>query len=468
MADLMNKIVSLSKRRGFVYQNSEIYGGIQGFYDYGPLGVELKNNIKAEWWREMVTSRDNVFGIDGAIITHPKVWEASGHVEGFTDPLVDCKKCKKRFRADHLVEEMKIEDTGTADEDFIRRLNKVIKGKKCPECGGKLGKARRFNLMVEVGLGVVEGEKRKTYLRGEACQTIYLNYQNVLNSFSPRIPFGIAQIGKAFRNEITPKNFLYRQREFEQWDLQWFVNPKEMKKWYEFWKKERMKWYLSLVSQKKKVRFRKHSKDELAHYAKVAYDIEYQTPFGWKEWEGIHWRGDWDLSRHGKYSGKDFTYTDPITKEKFLPWIVETSGGVDRTFLFLLLDAYREEKNKEGVRVILSLDPRLSPYKIAVFPLLANKPKLVKQARAIYEDLRNHFSTAWDDRGNIGKRYYSQDEIGTFLGCTIDFKTLEDRTVTLRNRETMQQIRVKIADLKKTVQKILEGKEFLKLGKPVK
>jgi glycyl-tRNA synthetase len=452
MADLMEKIVSLCKRRGFVYQNSDIYGGIQGFYDYGPLGVELKNDIKREWWYEMVEKRDQVYGIDGAIITHPRVWEASGHVEGFTDPLVDCKKCRKRFRADHLVEEMKIEDTGTADEDFVKKLNKALKGKKCPECGGELTEARRFNLMVDVGLGVVEGEKKKTYLRGEACQTIYLNYQNVLNSFSPKIPFGIAQIGKAFRNEITPKNFLYRLREFEQWDLQWFVKPKEMKKWYEFWKEERMKWYLGLVNHKKRVRFRQHDDDELAHYAKVAFDIEYQTPFGWKEWEGIHWRGDWDLSRHGKYSGKDFTYTDPITKEKFLPWIVETSGGVDRTFLFLLLDAYREEKDNKGTRVVLTLDPRIAPFKVAVFPLLSNKPDLVRVARKIYEELRLNFRTAWDDIGNIGKRYRRQDEIGTPWCVTVDHQTLKDKTVTIRDRDSMKQERLKIDKLQKFFQ----------------
>lgn len=452
MADLMNKVISLSKRRGFVYQNSDIYGGIQGFYDYGPLGVELKNNIKREWWQEMVAKRDDVFGIDGAIITHPKVWEASGHVKGFTDPLVDCKKCQKRFRADHLVKDLVVEDTGTADEEFIKRLNKSLKKTKCPECGGELTDARRFNLLVEVGLGVVEGEKRKTYLRGEACQNIYLNYQNVLNSLSPKIPFGIAQIGKAFRNEITPKNFLYRQREFEQWDLQWFVNPKEMDKWYQFWKKERMDWYLNLVNQKKKVRFRKHDKDELAHYAQVAFDIEYQTPFGWKEWEGIHWRGDWDLSRHGQYSGKDFTYTDPISGEKFLPWIVETSGGVDRTLLFLLLDAYREEKDKKGTRTVLSLNPRLSPYKAAVFPLLANKPDLVKKAREIYKNLKPHFSVAWDDRGNIGKRYYSQDEIGTPFCVTVDHQSLEDKKVTIRDRETTKQERIGVDKLKEYFQ----------------
>ena len=460
----IEKIISLCKRRGFVYQNSEIYGGIQGFYDYGPLGVEMKNKIKKLWWTEMTKNHENVFGIDGAIISHPRVWEASGHIKGFADPLVDCKKCKKRFRADHLVEEMIIEESGAADEDLIISLTKALKGKKCPECGGELTKPRRFNLLVDVGLGVVEGEKSKTYLRGEACQNIYLNYQNVLDSIHIKIPFGIVQIGKAFRNEITPKQFLFRQREFEQWDLQWFVDPKDMKKWYEYWKEERMEWYKKLIGKKDNIRFRKHKDDELAHYAKVAYDIEYKTPFGWKELEGIHWRGDWDLKRHGEYAKKDFTYTDFETKKKFIPWIVETSGGVDRTFLFLLIDAYKEEKE----RTILSLHPKVAPYTIAVFPLLANKEKLVKQAKEIFDNLKDSFDVAWDARGNIGKRYYAQDEIGTFLGCTIDFQTLEDQTVTLRNRDTMKQIRVKITDLKDIIQRILEGEEFSKFGKPVR
>lgn len=441
--NLMDKVVSLCKRRGFVFPNSEIYGGIAGFYDFGPLGVELKNNIKKEWWKEMVWSREDVVGIDGSIITHPKVWEASGHIEGFTDPLVDCKKCRKRFRADHLVSDLEIKETGVVNEELIENLAKVLVGVKCPECGGKLTKPRRFNLLVEAGLGVLEGEKQKVYLRGEACQTIYLDYQNVLNSTSLKIPFGIAQIGKAFRNEITPKNFLYRQREFEQWDLQWFVKPSEMEKWYEFWKEKRMQWYQGLLNHKDKIRFRQHEKDELAHYAKVAFDIEYETPFGWKEWEGIHWRGDWDLSRHGEYSGKDFTYTDQETGEKFLPWIVETSGGVDRTFLFLLFDAYCEEDK----RVVLKLKPQLAPYKVAVFPLLANKPDLVKKAREVFEMLMPQFHTAWDDRGNIGKRYYAQDEIGTPWCVTIDFQTLEDDTVTIRDRDTMEQVRTKIPEI---------------------
>lgn len=439
----IEKIVSLCKRRGFVYQNSEIYGGIQGFYDYGPLGVEMKNNIKKLWWDEMTKKHENIVGIDGAIITHPKVWEASGHIKSFTDPLVDCKKCKKRFRADHLLKKMTIEESGAADEDVIVSLSKALRGKKCPECGGELTKPRRFNLLVEVGLGVVEGEKNKTYLRGEACQNIYLNYENVLDSLHLKIPFGIIQIGKAFRNEITPKQFLFRQREFEQWDLQWFVNPKEMEKWYGYWRKERMRWYQKLIRKKENIRFRKHEKDELAHYAKVAYDIEYKTPFGWKEWEGIHWRGDWDLSRHGQYSKKDFTYTDPETREKFIPWIVETSGGVDRTFFFLLLDAYREEKE----RVVLSLHPKVAPYTVAVFPLLANKPELVRTARKIYEELKACFNVAWDDRGNIGKRYYAQDEIGTKWCVTVDFESLDDKRVTVRDRDSMKQKRVLIDKL---------------------
>jgi len=453
MEDLMQKIVSLCKRRGFVYPNSDIYGGLAGFYDFGPLGVEMKNNIKREWWKEMVKSRENVVGIDGTIITHPKVWEASGHISGFTDPLVECKKCHKRFRADHLVEDLEVKETGATSQDLIQRLAKELEGKKCPECGGELDEPKRFNLLVEAGLGVVEGEKQKVYLRGEACQTIYLDYKNVLDSTRMKIPFGIAQIGKAFRNEITPKNFLFRLREFEQWDLQWFVNPKEMEKWYEFWKEERIKWYKSLINNKGKIRFRRHDDSELAHYAKVAFDIEYETPFGWQEWEGIHWRGDWDLSRHGEYSGNDFTYTDLETGEKFLPWIVETSGGVDRTFLFLLLDAYHQD----GDRVVLKLNPKIAPYKVAVFPLLANKPDLVKKAREIFDSLKTEFDAVWDARGNIGKRYYSQDEIGTPYCVTVDFTTLENGSVTIRDRDTGKQIRTEANQLPEIIEKLLAG-----------
>lgn len=446
--NLLEKIVSLCKRRGFVFPNSEIYGGIQGFYDYGPLGVELKNNIKKAWWREMVQNHESVVGIDGAIITHPKVWEASGHLSNFTDPLVDCKKCRKRFRADHLVPELK-EEEGMVDKNRLERINKTLKDQKtkCPSCSGELTEVRQFNLMVETSLGVITGEKVTAYLKGEACQTIYLNYENVLQSTNKSIPFGICQIGKAFRNEITPGHFLFRQREFEQWDLQWFTSPKDMEKWYEYWKKERMTWYKSLVNDKDKLRFREHDKDELAHYAKVAFDIEYKTPFGWKEWEGIHWREDWDLKRHGLFSGKDFTYTDLLTKEKYLPWIVETSGGVDRTFLFLLIDAYKEEEVNGKIRVVLKLRPDLAPFQLAVFPLVANKETISSKAKSVYDSLKLSFRTYWDDIGNIGKRYRKQDEIGTPWCVTIDYQTLEDGSVTIRDRDTMHQERVNITDL---------------------
>ena len=423
--NLLEKIVSLCKRRGFVFPNSEIYGGVRGIYDFGPVGVEMVNNLKKLWWREMVQKRENVVGIDGAIITHPRVWEASGHVKNFTDPLVECQKCHKRFRQDE------------------------VKGKKCPVCGGSLSEPKKFNILVEAKLGVLEEEKQTYYLRGEACQTIYLDYENVLRSTRQKIPFGIAQIGKAFRNEITPKNFLFRQREFEQWDMQFFTSPKEMEKWFAYWKKERFLWYQKLLNHKKNIRFREHGPEELAHYAKKAVDIEYKTPFaGWKEWEGIHWRGDWDLSRHGQYSKHDFTYTDPKTGEKFIPQIVETSGGVDRTFLFLLLDAYEEEEREGQKRTVLHLHPQLAPFKAAVFPLLANKKELRDKAREVFSLLSPLFMVDWDDNGNIGKRYRRQDEIGTPWCLTIDFKTLKDDTITVRDRDTMQQKRIKIEKLK--------------------
>ena len=421
---LMEKIVSLCKRRGFVFPGSEIYGGLQGFYDYGPLGSEVKNNLKQLWWRWMTREHDDIVGIDGAIITHPKVWEASGHVKNFVDPLSECKKCHHRFKTDDL------------------------KGNDCPDCGGKLTEPRNYNILVPTELGVIEGEKTKAYLRGEACQNIYLNFKNVLQSSRLQIPFGICQIGKAFRNEVTPGNFLYRQREFEQWDLQWFINPKEADKWFEFWKRERMNWYKGLFTHPENLGFYQHEK--LAHYAKKAFDIEYlKSPFTGKEIEGIHWRGDWDLSRHGEYSGQDLSYIDPITGEKFVPWIIETSGGVDRTFLFLMIDAYTEEKD----RIVLKLNPRIAPYQAAVFPLLANKSELVKKAREVFEMLKTDFTCVWDDRDNIGKRYYSQDEIGTPFCITVDFQTLQDQTVTIRDRDTTQQERIKISELKSILEK---------------
>lgn len=410
----LDKIVSLCKRRGFVYPNSEIYGGLQGFYDYGPLGVEMKNNLKRLWWQWMTVEHENIVGIDGAIIDHPRVWEASGHVQSFVDPLVECKNCHHRFKADDL------------------ELD------KCPDCGGELTEPRNFNILVPTELGVIEGEKTKGYLRGEACQTIYLDFKNVVDSTRVKLPFGIVQVGKAFRNEVTPGNFLYRQREFEQWDLEWFTNPKEMDQWFEFWKKERMDWYKSLFNDAKKLSFYKHEK--LVHYAKKAFDIRYDD----REMEGIHWRQDWDLSRHGEYSGQDLSYTDPDSREKFIPWIVETSGGVDRTFLFLLMDAYSEVED----RIVLKLKPSLAPYKVAVFPLVQNKPEIVDKSLKVLKLLKeSKLAATYDDRGNIGKRYYAQDEIGTPWCVTVDYQTLEDDTVTVRDRDTTRQERIKIAKL---------------------
>jgi glycyl-tRNA synthetase len=375
----------------------------------------------------MTKEHDNIVGIDGSIITNPKVWEASGHVKSFVDPLVECKKCHRRFKADDIAND------------------------KCPDCGGQLTEPKVFNILVPTELGVVEGEKMDAYLRGEACQTIYLNYKNVLDSTRIKIPFGICQIGKAFRNEVTPGNFLFRQREFEQWDLQWFCHPNEMEKWFEYWKEERMNWYKSIFTNPKNLGFYKHEK--LAHYAKKAFDIEYiASPVG-KEMEGIHWRGDWDLLRHSEYSGQDLSYIDPETNEKFIPNIVETSGGVDRTFLFLLIDAYAEEAD----RVVLKLKPSLAPYKVAVFPLLKNKPELVAKAKEVYDMLKKEFNVAFDDRGNIGKRYYSQDEIGTPFCVTVDFDTLENNTVTLRDRDTMKQERIKISELLEKLNKNIYG-----------
>lgn len=429
----LEKVVSLCKRRGFVYPNSEIYGGVAGIYDFGPLGVEMRNNIRRYWWWSMVQQHDNVVGIEGAIITHPRVWEASGHVENFVDRLVECNKCKQRFRIDHLPAE---------------NLEKRI----CPNKDhGELSEPRTFNLLMETYLGVVEGERMKTYLRGEACQNIYLDFDNVQKSSRMQVPFGICQIGKAFRNEVTPRNFLFRQREFEQWDLQFFVHPSEMEKWFSFWKEYRFNWYQSIINHKDRLRFRAHGPDELAHYAKAAYDIEYQTILGWQEWEGIHWRQDWDLSRHSQYSGQDLGYTDLNTKEHYIPWIVETSGGVDRTFLNLLLDAYEEQPDPSGrqneIRTILHLHPWLAPVKVAVLPLQKNKEELVTTAKNIHANLKRFMVAQYDDNQNIGRRYRRQDEIGTPFCVTVDFTTLEDQTVTLRERDTTEQIRLPISEL---------------------
>jgi glycyl-tRNA synthetase len=412
--DLMDKVVALAKRRGFIFPGSEIYGGLQGFWDYGPLGTELKRNIKQEWWKAMVYDRDDVVGLDAAVIMNPDVWKASGHVDAFTDPLVECRKCHQRFRADQTAG---LQCTDSKAHDFTA--------------------PKVFNLLTEVYLGVTE-PKLKTYLRGEITQGVFVNFKNVVDSSRVKIPFGIAQIGKAFRNEITPGNFTFRSREFEQMELEFFVEPDatEGQKWFDYWAKQRLDWYVDLGIKKDNLRFREHEPEERAHYARAAQDIEYHSPFGWKEFEGIHHRGDWDLSRH------HLNYKDE-TGGEYTPWVIEASGGVDRAALFFLIDAYAEV----GDRLVLKLHPRLAPYKVAVFPLLANKPDLVTKAQVVYQLLKPLLPVAWDDRGNIGKRYYAQDEIGTPRCITVDFDTLADDTVTVRDRDTAKQDRVSIAKL---------------------
>lgn len=421
----MEKVVALCKRRGFIFPGSEIYGGIQGIWDYGPAGALMKKNIKDLWWKEMVQLRDDMVGIDAAIVMNPRAWEASGHVQAFTDPLIECKICHQRFRADKL--------------DEIETHTKSHNGMAVDWT-----EPQQFNLLVKAFFGVLEGKQSEVYLRGEITNGVQVNFKNVMDSTRVRIPFGIAQIGKAFRNEITPGGFIFRDREFEQLETQFYIKPnkEEGEKWYEYWKQNRMDWYIAIGIDKKRLRFKDHEK--LAHYAKAATDIEYLYPWGWDELSGIHNRGDWDLSRHEQFSGQSLKVRNTETNEEFTPWDIETSGGVDRLMLVLLLDAYREENG----RVFLALSPKIAPYKAAVFPLLANKPELVNKARKIYEDFRNEFVLVWDDRGNIGKRYASQDEIGTPFCITIDFDSLEDGAVTVRERDSAKQERVKIVDLK--------------------
>lgn len=424
----MQKIMSLAKRRGFIFQGSEIYGGLGGTWDYGPLGAELKNNIKKEYLKEMVYQRNDTYLIDAAILMNPRVWVASGHTESFFDPLTECKICHIRIRADHESEK----------KNHNEFHNKKGESPLWTE-------AKQFNLLVEAKLGAVEGEKDTIFLRGEITQGAHVNFKNILDSMHPKIPFGAVQIGKAFRNEITPQNFTFRSREFEQMETQFYIMPeeKESEKWFNYFKELRFNWYVNLGIKKENLRFRQHKQDEMAHYAKDALDIEYNSPWGgFKEFEGIHHRGSWDLSRHTEYSKQDLSYYDEESKERFIPWVIETSGGVDRACLFLLIDAYTEDVLNNETRVVLKLNPKLSPFKAAVFPLLANKPNLVNTAREIFTELKKHLNIAWDDIGNIGKRYRRQDEIGTPWCATIDFQTLEDRTVTLRDRDTAEQIRI--------------------------
>ena len=430
----MQKIISLAKRRGFIFPSSEIYGGFGSCYDYGPLGVEMKNNIKVAWRKEMLQLQNDIVGLDAAILMSPKIWEASGHLTaGFADELVECKKCHHRFRKDFLEKEV------------------------CPDCKGELTSPRKFNLMMKTHIGPVEEDSSISYLRAETCQGIYVNFLNVLDSSRKKIPFGIAQVGKSFRNEITPGNFTYRTREFEQMEMQWFCNPKDADKFFDYWKEQRMNWYLKLGINKDNIRFSETKKEDLAHYAKKAADIEYKFPFGWKEIEGVHHRGDWDLSNHSKYSGQDLSYLDEETKEKYFPYIIETSAGADRTMLAFLIDAFREveggrsEESSKESETMLALDKALSPIKVAVFPLMKNKPELVAKAKEVYSLLKSHFMCQYDETGSIGRRYRRQDEIGTVFCITIDFDTLEKGEVTLRDRDTMQQEKVSIKDLLSTL-----------------
>jgi len=451
-ADRMEKIISLCKRRGFVFPSSEIYGGFAAVYDYGSYGVELVNNIKAAWWKAMVQENENIVGLDSSIFMHPKVWEASGHVSGFSDPLIECKKCHARLRVDHVLEEVGVFADEKMSEEEINKLLQENKDKiECVKCKSKdFTEAKKFNLLVQSNLGNFTGDwtKEPTYLRGETCQGIYVNFKNVLDSSRVKVPFGIAQIGKAFRNEITARQFIFRKREFEQMEMQIFVKPGEAMETYEEWRKIRWQYYLDLGIKEENLKWHQH--ENLVFYAKAAWDIEYNFPFGFKELEGLHYRTDHDLTQHGKFSGKDLSYQDPKTNEKYIPHVVEASVGADRTFLAVLTEAYTEEKLEDGSeRVVLKFPKKLAPIKAAIFPLLKNKPELVEKAKEVYNSLKSDFMCEFDDNGNIGKRYRRQDEIGTPYCVTVDFETIEDdNAVTVRDRDTMEQKRVKIDELK--------------------
>ncbi len=446
MAELtMDTLVSLCKRRGFIFPSSEIYGGFAAVYDYGPYGVELANNVKAAWWRSMVQYRDDMVGLDSSIFMHPKVWEASGHVKGFSDPLTECKNCHVRSRVDHLLDDAGIFADEKMSEEEINKLFMDNMAKiSCPKCGKhQFSEVKKFNLLVKSNLGNFTGDwdKDPTYLRGETCQGIYINFKNVLDSARVRIPFGIAQIGKAFRNEITARQFIFRKREFEQMEMQFFVHPSEAMDWYNKWRDIRWQYYLDLGIKKENLQWHKH--ENLVFYAKEAYDIEYRYPFGFKELEGVHARGDYDLTQHSTHSGKDLSYLDPITNERYLPHIVETAVGVDRTFLAVISDAYNEEEVNGEIRVVLKFHPRLAPVKVAVLPL-SKKEEITKFAEPLAAKLRKLYRTDYDETQSIGKRYRRQDEIGTPYCITVDFDTANDNKVTIRERDSMKQERIAI------------------------
>ena len=446
----MTKIVSLAKRRGFVFPSSEIYGGIGSTWDYGPLGVELKRNVKEAWWRSMVYDRDDIVGLDSAIIQSPEVWIASGHAEGFTDPLVECPTCHKRYREDHLIEAL-----GEAG----KVANLVL---KCPDDNSLLSAPRMFNLMFETYAGPVQETANKVWLRPETAQGIFINFDNVIVATRKKVPFGIAQIGKSFRNEITPGNFIFRTREFEQMEMEFFVKPGDDDEWYEYWIKTRFQWFLDLGIRAANLRTRAHDEDELAHYAKGATDVEYLFPWGWSELEGVASRTDFDLSRHEEHSGKKLQYFDQEENEHYWPYVIEPALGADRAALAMLVDAYDEESvgpegGKEDIRVVLRFHPDIAPAQVAILPLSRND-KLIPKAREVHSALRRLFRTQYDDAQSIGRRYRRQDEIGTPLCVTVDFETVEnDDAVTIRNRDTMEQIRVPVSELTDRVREQLRG-----------
>ena len=431
----MDKIVSLCKRRGFIFQSSEIYGGLGSTWDYGPLGVELKRNIKEAWWKAMVHQRNDVVGLDAAILMHPQVWMASGHVEGFSDPLVECKSCHQRFRAD------------------------AVPQGKCTACEGEPTPPKQLNLMFQTFMGPVEEQAATIYLRPETAQGIFVNFANVLTTSRRKLPFGIAQTGKSFRNEITPGNFIFRSREFEQMEMEYFVKPGTDEKWFDYWKDERFNWYVKFGIKKDHLQLRCHAKDELAHYARGCYDVEYLFPMGWGELEGIANRGDFDLKQHTKFSGRDLNFFDEETKENIIPYVIEPSAGVDRSALAFLLDAYDEEQDKEGLRVVLRFHPAVAPIKVAILPLSRNE-KLLPLSTEVWNTVRATFMTQYDDAQSIGRRYRRQDEIGTPFCVTIDFQSLEDKAVTVRDRDSMKQIRVPIKDLMSTLAAKMTGEPF--------
>ena len=438
----MDKMMSLSKRRGFMFQSSEIYGGLGSTWDYGPLGVELKRNVKEAWWRSVIAERDDMVGLDAAILMDPKVWVASGHVENFSDPLAECKECNSRFRQDHLLEATGVDPESPEAAAALKEL-------RCPNCNGELGEPRRFNLMFKTFMGPVEDTANEVFLRPETAQGIFVNFKNVLDSTRKKLPFGIGQIGKSFRNEITPGNFTFRTREFEQMEAEFFIKPGTDDEWLDKWVKARFQWYVDLGIRPENLRLREHGSDELAHYAKACYDIEYRFPWGWAELEGIANRGDYDLRQHMENSGQDLTYFDEAEEgddRRYLPYVIEPSGGVDRATLAFWLDAYDEEPDGDNVRVVSHIHRDLAPVTVAALPLSRND-KLLPTARRVYDILRKHFRTQYDDSQAIGRRYRRQDEIGTPYCVTIDFDTIDDNQVTIRDRDTMHQARVPVSEL---------------------